>query len=1444
MASIERDPVEQLAEQWRERWRRGEQFDADEYVARYPALADDIRELFDAIALMEQLKPAARDLTGALTLAPSSGLLPAHGERLERLGDFRILREIGRGGMGVVYEAEQESLGRRVALKVLPAGVAQRSSFLERFRREARAVARLHHTNIVPVHGVGEENGTCYYAMQFIQGQALDVVLDEIKRLRGAGGNAASGNVARGNAECTVAQSVAHSLLMDRFRVGELTAASGNEPALPRAATPPSTTRTELSDQAGAGYYRRIALLGAQAAEGLAHAHSQGVLHRDIKPSNLLLDTHGTLWITDFGLAKADDSADLTEAGDIVGTIRYMAPERFQGKSDARSDVYAVGLTLYEMLALRPPFDRTDRASLIGQITSDTPPPLHSLAPNLPRDLETIVHKAMARDPAARYGSAADLAEDLHRFLENRPIKARRISVAERFRRWCRRNPVVAGLTLMVFVLLACFAVGSTVAAFWLQAERDTARSAEERARIGEERARAEEEAKTEKLYASYVDQAKASRFSRQPGQRFASLDAIRKAVQIARDRTMPPARFDELRNLAIACLALPDWRVLREWEAFPEGTFEWAWDEEHGQYARGNVQGRISLRNLQDDAEIARLTFFPGESGLAFSPGGRFLLAANGRVLRGWDLSSPDRRIVLDIAGGASAFHPNGRDLVFFRPDGALLQVDLTAPQKSQRLVANLGNAPPVHMVAFNPAGNRLAVIQAGAVGILDAKTGKIVDHIAEIGSYGQPAPVDFLAWHPQGDIVALVLVPNKIHVWDLVRKQRVSVLEGCRNAGLQVAFTPDGELLASNGWEGKLRIWNWRTGQQVLRSPAGLYPRFSPQGHLLIGDGHRGKVIELATGREYRTLVRQSNTAMDLVYWGGAIHPEGRLLAVAMNDGVRMWDLETGSETGLVRLGFPAHIAFEPAGDLLTHGDGGLLSWPVRTIEAIGAAGAELRFGPPRYRGPGAWYGIGFSRDGKVLGQAARTHAVVLHGNYMERRTVLQPQHDVRGISITPDGQYAATFSHGGGAKLWQVRDGQFIKELPVGTLTGGIFSPDGQWLAVSGGSGGRILRVGTWAERHIIRWNGGATFSPDSRFLAVETGQGVIRLIDPSTGREKARLEAPIQEMAGWLGFTPDSTRLVASSDDGKAIHVWDLRLIRQQLVELDLDWEEPPYPPAPPPQKLAPLRVTVVGAEMASNRFAMLNWELQTDSLRLLGNPFDGDAYFQRGRVYLQTGNAFKALPELNRALAFQPDHVGARFLRGKLHQQQGRWQAASEDFTRLLQRQPDDPEVHRRRGACRDALGDYAAAAADYREWLKHGDENAIVLNNLAWRVVARSKQRTDAELVLPLIEKAAAQAPGYWVVMHTLGVTYYRLDRFKEAAATLERTVKLHGQATANELYFLAMCRHRLGDKAAAKRDFDQAVRWQAQAKLSAARIEELQAFRTEAETILKGPAK
>jgi serine/threonine protein kinase/Flp pilus assembly protein TadD len=445
------------------RLRAGERPQMTEYIERYPQLAERIRDLFPALIMLEQAGSEPGPRQSALTWPM---LIGESGTEI-RLGDFRIVREVGRGGMGFVYEAVQESLGRRVALKVLARGTAANSVFLERFRREARSAARLHHTNIVPVFGVGESDGAHYYAMQFIQGQGLDAVLADVRRLRGDAGPAPAAYTAR--------TGVARSLILGKFPD------SGSEEATWSATSPvaelPHPTEVAPASLSGlpvAPYFRSVAELGLQVAEALAYAHEHGVLHRDIKPSNLLLDAQGTLWVADFGLSKAEGCDELTHTGDIVGTIRYMAPERFTGRADARSDVYALGATLYELLTLRPAFQELERLRLIAKVTNETPPPPSRIDARIPRDLETIVLKAMAPEASARYASATALAEDLRCFLTHRPIQARRASVAERFVRLVRRNPLVTLVAAALVVALMAFA-GSVG---WIASERAARKAA------------------------------------------------------------------------------------------------------------------------------------------------------------------------------------------------------------------------------------------------------------------------------------------------------------------------------------------------------------------------------------------------------------------------------------------------------------------------------------------------------------------------------------------------------------------------------------------------------------------------------------------------------------------------------------------------------------------------------------------------------------------------------------------------------------------------------------------------------------------------------------------------------------------------------------------------------------------------------------------------------
>ena len=376
--STERDPLDLLVEEFLRRQRAGERVDVAAFADAHPAHSSDLRELLPTLQALEQVK-REKESTGGTRARVA---LPA----MQRLGDFKIVRELGRGGMGVVFEAVQESLGRKVALKVLPQASLLTGSQLQRFLREAQIAAQLHHSNIVPVFGSGESDGYHWYAMQYIAGDSLD-----------------------------------------RWR----------------------SLQAEHAPQ-GSGAWRDrarfIARIGVQAASALHYAHSQGTLHRDVKPANLLLENNEHLWITDFGLAKALEAEGLTHSGDLLGTLQYMAPEQFSGHYDARSEVYALGVTLYELMVLRPAFAAKSRSELMERIRTQRPEALRKVRPDVPEDLAIVVERAMARDPADRYHDAEALQNDLQAFLEDRPIEARRQSSAALVLRWCRRNRAMAAL--------------------------------------------------------------------------------------------------------------------------------------------------------------------------------------------------------------------------------------------------------------------------------------------------------------------------------------------------------------------------------------------------------------------------------------------------------------------------------------------------------------------------------------------------------------------------------------------------------------------------------------------------------------------------------------------------------------------------------------------------------------------------------------------------------------------------------------------------------------------------------------------------------------------------------------------------------------------------------------------------------------------------------------
>jgi serine/threonine protein kinase/WD40 repeat protein len=1179
-APAKRNPVEELAEEFLERYRRGERPALTEYVRRHPEVAGEIRDLFPALVMMEEAGPKSS--------APAvSCSMPSAGANCERLGDYRILREVGRGGMGIVYEAEQEALCRHVALKVLPAQFPTNPTCLQRFRREARSAARLHHTNIVPVFDVGEFQGTHYYAMQFIQGQGLDEVLDELRRLHGVALPPHAGALGNGPgaADPNLTAGLAHGLLTDQFARSQseggaaaLTAGPPLKDSAPTLAPPasvpgtPSTgnvrgPRSELSSQSDYHFYRSTARVGLQVAEALTYAHAQKVLHRDIKPSNLLLDLQGMTWVTDFGLAK-EEGDDLTQTGDLVGTLRYMAPERLSGVSDGRSDVYSLGLTLYELLTLRPAFDETDRGRLIKRITHDEPRRPRKLDPRLPRDLETIVLKATAKEPRLRYQSADEMSEDLRRFLADRPIRARRSAVWEHAWRWCRRNPVVAGLSALAGVLLLIVAIGVPVAAL-LRNERDRALNAEAEARSAEKRAL---QAEGEGAFHSHLAQAAAYRHAGQVGQSFKSMVEVQQALALARKLKLGPKALLEVRNEAIACLVLPDLEVFKEWNDPAPGA-NFALDAAFQLCATSDLNGAVTVRRVSDHRVLCPI---PGEGpadgylGLEFSP--------DGRLLHRMATSKRSELFRLDGAQAVSlldnhyslAFRPDSRQFAAGYGDGSVLLFASDTGKELRRFATGMRGQ---FWLRWNPRAASLALFSTKEIRLLDLETG----NVRRVPAPAKVQWIQSVTWHPHGRILAVAGSDARIYLCDSVTDRLVvPPLVGARNGGLVATFNHAGDRLLSTEWSGQWRVWDTRSGLPILAMTGGSEYRvqFSADDRLVAVGSTPPKVrlFRLRPGRELRTLMPYHHStagdALGSFYWNGhrSVDATGRLFAVPLDNKLALLDLRHGN----VLATLPGDcVAFAADGSLWTAAppgrNFGIHRWPV----ALDATTGRLRIGPPErvYNRRN----LPTEPTGKVLAFPEFDRGAEVMHTETGRRWRLSPQDDVRSCAISPDDRWVATGSHwlryGTGAKVWDIasRPPRRVKDLPAGGLCAVAFSPDRQWLLTVGG-GPRLWKVGTWEPGPDL---GGTThnlacaFSADDALLALGHEPGVVRLVRPQTGEEVARLTAPVKSPLLPQAFTNDSAELITVGGETGALHIFDLRAIRTQLAERASIGTQDPY-----------------------------------------------------------------------------------------------------------------------------------------------------------------------------------------------------------------------------------------------------------------------------------------
>jgi serine/threonine protein kinase/WD40 repeat protein len=684
-----------LADEFAERLERGERPDPDEFAGRYPEYASVIRQVLSCLNLVRLSTPSP------------TGPRAVEGELAGVLGDYRLIREIGRGGMGVVYEAEQISLRRRVALKVLPFASALDQRHLQRFRNEAHAAAQLHHTSIVPVYAVGFERGVHFYAMQFIDGHSLADVIRDLHEQDHPG----------------LKQRPASAPKSDQAPNGAAAETAEKAGAL----------STELSAR-GPGYFRTIARLGIQAAEALEYAHQHGVIHRDIKPANLLVDNAANLWVADFGLAQVRGDARLTMTGDLLGTLRYMCPEQALGQREAtdhRGDVYSLGITLYELLTLQPAFPGNDRKELIRQIAFEEPKPPRKVNRHVPAELETIVVKAIAKVPGERYASAQQLADDLRRYLDDRPITARRPTVLQRVRKWVRRHfAVVTTATVCVVVALMITAAVLTVS----NIEVRTALNDRTNALQKETEASVAREIALENLKAE-------ERRTRQ---------ALSTACYLLRDRAQAAGEAGYVSQALVL--------LTRAMQIAPEN------EAELQQSLRTNYSAwKLHVHPLKSILDHGQTV-----SGVAISPdGSRWATCSKDGTTRIWDSRTNEP---IGPAGPRQVyptflqFSPDSRFLITATVQGFQVRDARTGETKQNvpRLDAY------IHLITISLDGNRLLITfvpdknRPAGYEVWSTETGK------RIGTGPLPTGTSTPFFSHDGHVCAITLVAGKVTLWD----------------------------------------------------------------------------------------------------------------------------------------------------------------------------------------------------------------------------------------------------------------------------------------------------------------------------------------------------------------------------------------------------------------------------------------------------------------------------------------------------------------------------------------------------------------------------------------------------------------------------------------------------------------------------------------------------
>jgi WD40 repeat protein len=1082
------------------------------FLARYPALRGELEAFFAAqeevgtlsAAIRADTPPAPRPLNGDATKA-IDGAAPAAAPAPRSFGDYELLEEIARGGMGVVFKARRVSLGRVVALKMILSGDLASAGEVQRFRNEAEAAALMDHPNIVPIYDVGEHGGWHYFSMRLVEGGSLAQLL--------------------GRGEWTLGTKD------DCRRAGQLVATA-----------------------ARAVHYAH--------QRGILHRDLKPANVLLGEQGEPLVTDFGLA-------KRLDEGAGLTVSGAIVGTPGYMAPEQAAGKHrelTTAADVYSLGAVLYELLTGRPPFKCDNVLDTLLQVREAKPVRPWALNPRVDADLETICLKCLEKEPERRYASAEALADDLERWQHGEPVRARRTGFAERTWKWARRRPGLALMTGFVAVCLALtlgFGVSYETAAARLrdtalqkdQAERSLAQESQQRAE--ESRLRAEaQQARTAAERAG--DRAEAALYSNRVtlAQLEWQANAVARADQLL-EACPPTLRGWEWRYVKRLCHA----DLLSIYVGGPVCDVCFSAD---GRRLAGALQDRtVRVWDAATGHEILSREGHDHDParGVCFSPDGRHLASNSYNTVKVWDVATGRESLSLKAFWGhnsiigprgwharrseGAAFVTEGG--VRFSPDGKRLaspsgdhKVRVWDAATGREAATPKGQTSQVYGVSFGPDGRRLAgALQDGTVKVWDAATGEAI-----LSFKGHAAAVLGVCFSPDGKRLASASEDKTVQVWDAATGRPTLTLKGHTGAVLGACFSPDGQRLASASYDRTLKVWDATTGQELLTLKGHTdYVRsvcFDPSGKYLAsasGDG-TVKVWDAATNQEAVPF----NGHAGPVY-GVCFSPDGRRLAGAFRDRtVKVWDVATGRKAFLLNghSGLVAAVAFSPDGQYLASA-----SWD-KTVQVWDAAtGRALT---PRVHS-GAVHGVCFSPDGLRLASASGDKTVRVWDAVTGRVALTLNGHTdlVWGVCFSPDGQRLASASEDRTVKVWDAATGQIERTLEphAGAARSVCFSGDGRRLMSALDDGTvKVWDAATGQEALTLRDAGpvyGACFSPDGKRLASACDDETVKVWDAATGQEVLSLKGHTGPVVA-VAFSPDGRRLASASEDG-TVKVWD-------------------------------------------------------------------------------------------------------------------------------------------------------------------------------------------------------------------------------------------------------------------------------------------------------------